>query len=468
MNPLLHKYPLDVTGVSPQNRVTHEYHDVSRFTRLPYRPIVLDHGYFFADTITVMDNTGYRLVKDVDYQLTALNAEAVQLTGQEVCGVIVITNPDLPHTLYVDANMLGGKYSQVTPAIVDLARTLLNDTRSTAWHRIEDRPPHYRPNGHLHGWWHLYGFEGYRDRINAITALIRRKSSQEIRRLEDELQARYSGLYALYQEQLAKLDEHINDKTNPHQDTKHHIGLGLVENYPVATLAEANSLGGGRNDRYMTPGLTYAHGVQNFLIRFNQHVADRNNPHGVTPPQADTLWSWEIDRDFLTRLGKTETAAGTLRVEGQLAQAIYDQARRSIPAEPMPQLAVGYVGGGRFPPSQLGSGVANGGTILLGNGQWVSVSTLLSGMVPPSTPIFYMGYLGASDNARQHVIATYNSQPVGTIVLFHDQWVHYHEYTNGGTFLANIHNMQAMSKTAGGWIGPFTENNIGNNRPSWP
>lgn len=48
--------------------------------------------------------------------------------------------------------------------------------------------------------------------------------------------------------------EHLEDFNNPHQVTKAQVGLGNVQNYPIATQAEAIS--GTRNDRYMTPDRT--------------------------------------------------------------------------------------------------------------------------------------------------------------------------------------------------------------------
>lgn len=45
--------------------------------------------------------------------------------------------------------------------------------------------------------------------------------------------------------------EHVEDKDNPHWVTKAQIGLGSVENYPVASQAESEA--GDATNRYMTP-----------------------------------------------------------------------------------------------------------------------------------------------------------------------------------------------------------------------
>jgi hypothetical protein len=47
--------------------------------------------------------------------------------------------------------------------------------------------------------------------------------------------------------------EHIEDLNNPHQLTKDDIGLGLVNNFTIATNAEA--FAGTVADRFVTPAL---------------------------------------------------------------------------------------------------------------------------------------------------------------------------------------------------------------------
>ena len=52
------------------------------------------------------------------------------------------------------------------------------------------------------------------------------------------------------------LTAHITNHENPHGTTAKHVGLGFVQNYPVASSAEAQQ--GTRNDLYMTPALVNA------------------------------------------------------------------------------------------------------------------------------------------------------------------------------------------------------------------
>lgn len=50
---------------------------------------------------------------------------------------------------------------------------------------------------------------------------------------------------------VVDLNTHITNMSNPHNTTKHQVGLGNVENYPVATEAEA--IAGIETQKYVTP-----------------------------------------------------------------------------------------------------------------------------------------------------------------------------------------------------------------------
>src|SRR5690606_38438902 len=74
----------------------------------------------------------------------------------------------------------------------------------------------------------------------------------------------------------AKVDAHANRRDNPHGVTKAQVGLGNVENYGIATQAEAEA--GTANNKYMTP-LRVAQAIAAL------HANRRDNPHGVTKAQ---------------------------------------------------------------------------------------------------------------------------------------------------------------------------------------
>lgn len=48
-----------------------------------------------------------------------------------------------------------------------------------------------------------------------------------------------------------QINDHIADQNDPHNITPAKIGLGNINNYPIATIGEAEE--GTRDDRYLTP-----------------------------------------------------------------------------------------------------------------------------------------------------------------------------------------------------------------------
>lgn len=100
--------------------------------------------------------------------------------------------------------------------------------------------------------------------------------------IEGELEDRYmspartkEAIISHVLEATGEIGEHVTDTENPHQVTKEQVGLGDVENFPVASLQEAQE--GDAEDRYMTPSLTKA--------SVDVHASDTNNPHQVSKEQ---------------------------------------------------------------------------------------------------------------------------------------------------------------------------------------
>ena len=82
---------------------------------------------------------------------------------------------------------------------------------------------------------------------------------------------------------LAALNTHIADKTNPHQTDKTQIGLANVQNYAVASQDEARA--GTATDKYMTPQRTRQLVLEYVTVELGGHAGRTDNPHQVTAVQ---------------------------------------------------------------------------------------------------------------------------------------------------------------------------------------
>lgn len=78
---------------------------------------------------------------------------------------------------------------------------------------------------------------------------------------------------------------HADDKENPHETTKKHVGLEFVENYPPAS--EQQAIEGVSAITYMTPLTTRAVVASLTSQGVGLHTSDRDNPHYVTKDQVE-------------------------------------------------------------------------------------------------------------------------------------------------------------------------------------
>lgn len=110
-----------------------------------------------------------------------------------------------------------------------------------------------------------------------------------------------------------EITSHESNKTNPHSVTKEQVGLSNVANYGIATEAEATA--GTSNAKYMTPSLTKK-AAKSYVDKtdvglsdvdnvkqaskseFDEHTANKNNPHSVTATQVGAYTKSETDAKF--------------------------------------------------------------------------------------------------------------------------------------------------------------------------
>lgn len=111
--------------------------------------------------------------------------------------------------------------------------------------------------------------------------------------------------YAIAKLANTSISDHIDNKENPHATTKLQVGLGNVEDYAVATQAEAEA--GTATDKYMTPLL-----VKQAINKFSDvsnHITDLENPHETTASQVGAYTKSEVNSLLDDKLDTTATAA---------------------------------------------------------------------------------------------------------------------------------------------------------------
>lgn len=443
MSASLKRLPLDTTGVAPDNFIEGEVHTLVTVTNRDARVTVLHHGRFFTNGLVVRDNNGVKLTPHIDYQATYLYRKLSMAYAQEICGVIVVTNPNVTARIHVDYHALGGQYEFVTPALRDTLDALTYTEQSLSWGSVIGKPKEYPVAEHTHKFWQLYGLESTNHAIDdlADARLVGRVP------VNNELQRYIDYLLDLTKQELDAnrnaLTAHIEDLTDPHLITKTQVGLPRVANYPVATQQQANDRVA--DDVYLTPAL--GKGTIDAVVKpaLDEHLATFTNVHNVTPAQADAYSTDEANDLLAQRLPIQGKAYDANKLGGKTYAELYSDARTDIPG--------GNITSGVLDPARLGVGTLDRDHVLMGNSQWRDLDGLFAEYEEPSTGVYYAGDLGSRSNALNSIQNTYSNAtayPPGTVVLFRSRFEH-NTYYGNGTRYNTYSPLDAAIRTGSGW-----------------
>lgn len=270
------KYPLDLTGVNPNNRVEDEIHRTGPQNR---RAFVLNYGPFFTESLIVKDMLGNVLIPHVDYLVLHPYSRAQEKTGKEVANVIYVHNRDLADpSIMVTAQYIGGEMNWSATTLQELLDQIVIDDREVLWGDIIGKPEVFDPAPHMHDIGDTYGWEYIGYQLEALRLAILQGDEHshldilnKIRLLAETVQANEN-----------RLIRHVDDKDNPHETTKDHVGLGNLINHEYATLDDVLSPPTDGTDRHITLKLLITALYEYIINDFERHLLDTDNPHNVT------------------------------------------------------------------------------------------------------------------------------------------------------------------------------------------
>jgi hypothetical protein len=321
MSTPLIKYPLDLTGTSPNNLVTGETQSLAAATN---RAFVPNSGPFFTRSLVVRSMpSGTILTPETQYKAVQLFVDATLRAGAEICSVIVITDDSLGNDYSIDYQVLGGEFSDSTYAIEQMIAALQIDDRAVKWGDILGKPEEFAPAPHLHDLGDLYGFEYITVALEQLRQAILTGDDASHAAIYQYVDHQDGLIRTDLDQTEADLSAHLADRNNPHQTTSAQVGLGLVQNYGVASLADAKA--GTRNDLYMTPANTAAAITQQAGTLLQQHINDHTNPHATTATQVGLglVQNYAVATTVEAQAGASDTVYMTSL---KTAQAINTQA----------------------------------------------------------------------------------------------------------------------------------------------
>ena len=444
-NPIV-QLPIDTTGVNPNNLVSGEEHLLVALDGFPYKIITLFHGGFYEKGLRVYDSSYDELTAGIDYICTYKFDQVSIRTGQGVFDDIVFINPAITGMVYVSAQMVGGDLAYSFTAIQDYLD----------WYHTQ--PPGYVPqwadySGYEPQWLpgeldqKRLGLDTYQPANNTleeIACAVLRGHPETEQGIRDRMDQRLKDFLTRFN---TRLDNHIADRNNPHQDTAEKIGLGVVANLTLANREEAVS--GGLNTVYLTPALARAIVDDLAAVPLNAHIKDvTTNPHRVNYIQTNTHPKVQADaiieaKTFNHLICRDATA---IRFRGNFVTfAEYVALMRQT-------LDVGMFPYGQLKPNQIATGTANARTILRGDRRYTSLDDLLAEYSVGGSPEF-VTIVATSNNpiaTKQTLDLTMPYKPLGSVAMTTINQPVAQGYGNGENYYSiNVTYVYVMSPS--GW-----------------
>jgi len=170
MPPVIVRYPLDPTGISPNNLVQGEVHTL---TKRLNRTVVPLYGAFFAESMRIVDQlTQLPLARDLQWYPGELYEVPTALYGKDIYALLVITDVNVSDNVIIQYQAVGGEWGSSETAIAQLLENLNLDDRPVTWPNIVAKPNSFPPSLHLHDAGDVYGFEYVVHAIDRLRSAI--------------------------------------------------------------------------------------------------------------------------------------------------------------------------------------------------------------------------------------------------------------------------------------------------------
>ena len=208
-------YVYDPIGTLPANLIIGETHSVTEANFRDYYLIIPTYAPFFINNLTVhltVNNVTSLLVEGVDYSLVLFYLAATRSLGIPVYGAISLNNTNVSGQITVNYQTIGNPYIADKQQVLAALATYTYNPRITTWDLITNVQEIWPPNDHNQD---ASTLDGMFELVTAINNLITTIGVSN-----------------------SSIPQYINFITNPNNPTNvtaSQVGLGLVQNLPLAT-----------------------------------------------------------------------------------------------------------------------------------------------------------------------------------------------------------------------------------------
>jgi hypothetical protein len=261
MADIIYRYPFDPTGLRIDNQILKERHAISPPAWKDYHFIIPKLAPFYRDSLTVKELTTNRLlVEGVDWVATHRFIDASRAVAKPIYGSITFYDKTFSGIVEINYQTIGGDWTIDDALISQLLTQVSVNPRITTWEEIVNLPFQFPVIDHEWNLRDLIGLSEVKTALEGISQVI--VDTGDIR---------------------PALQLHLTNLGNPHQVSKTQVGLSSVENFPVATRADA--LDGISDNTYMTPRRT-RQAIEKVGYEYtNLHSNLTDNPHQVNKDQ---------------------------------------------------------------------------------------------------------------------------------------------------------------------------------------
>lgn len=260
-------YPLDTTGTASSNLVSSEIHTLTEINDFTHRIIIPSFAPFYLDNLVVehisSTNVVTALEEDVDFVTVLIYESASRSIGKMLYGGLSINTELLNGTIRITYQTLGGDWTADPQYVLERIAESNYNPRITIWDIVTDKPNQFPPTNHDNTIDTTYGYKELLDKFDELVTTIANNPNSS-----------------------SALLSHITAIGNVHGVTKDMVGLGFVENYPVASDLEVTNKD--LVDKYVTLRQLISldlFGSATILAALTAHTSATGNVHNLTKAQ---------------------------------------------------------------------------------------------------------------------------------------------------------------------------------------
>lgn len=168
------RYPLDLTGNHPDNRVMAEVHSITPQERI----FNVMAGAFYTESVQIT-YLGEQLKAHEDFRFHRVVEDAIRQSGKDVAMLIEITDKAISGDVEVRYQAVGGEFQNIHESLVDMLENYKHDARGTFYKDIIEKPRFFEPVRHLTSIYDIYGLNPIAGPLNELVSIARHRATKE-------------------------------------------------------------------------------------------------------------------------------------------------------------------------------------------------------------------------------------------------------------------------------------------------